>query len=71
MPILWVQDYWTEHSERSVLPMGLSLMEVSPKDKDLLGRWKPESSDIYGRSFAGRVARLQGFITKTARGANS
>ena len=25
---LEVQGYWTEHSERSVLPTGLSLMEV-------------------------------------------
>ena len=50
---LEVQGYWTEHSERSVLPTGLSLMEVPPQDKDLLGRWKPD------RTFAGRVARLQ------------
>ena len=42
---LEVQGYWTEHSERSVLPTGLSLMEVPPQDKDLLGRWKPEDSD--------------------------
>ena len=35
---LEVQGYWTEHSERSVLPTGLSLMEVPPQDKDLLGR---------------------------------
>ena len=34
---LEVQGYWTEHSERSVLPTGLSLMEVPPQDKDLLG----------------------------------
>ena len=32
---LEVQGYWTEHSERSVLPTGLSLMEVPPQDKDL------------------------------------
>eukprot|EP00439_Symbiodinium_sp_Y106_P058225 s6478_g8.t1 len=52
-----VQGYWTEHSERSVLSTGLSLMEVPPQDKDLLGRWKPEGSDTYARTFAGRVAR--------------
>eukprot|EP00439_Symbiodinium_sp_Y106_P004646 s13484_g1.t1 len=32
---LEVQGYWTEHSERSVLPTGLSRMEVPPQDKDL------------------------------------
>ena len=44
-----MQGYWT----------GLSLMEVPVQDKDLLGRWKPEGSDTYARTFAGRVARLQ------------
>ena len=39
-------------------PTGLSLVEVPPQDKDLLGRWKPERSDTYARTFAGRVARL-------------
>ena len=62
---LEVQGYWTEHSERSVLPTGLSLMEVPP-----LGRWKPEGSDTYARTFAGRVARLQALFAKVARGAD-
>ncbi|CAE7370784.1 unnamed protein product, partial [Symbiodinium sp. KB8] len=34
---LELQGYWAEHSERSALPTALSLMEVPPKDKDLLG----------------------------------
>ena len=67
---LEVQGYWTEHSERSVLPTSLSLMEVPPQDKDLLGRWKPEGSDTYARTFAGRVARLQALFAKVARGAD-
>ena len=61
---LEVQGYWTEHSERSVLPTGLSLMEVPPQ------RWKPEGSDTYARTFAGRVARLQALFAKVARGAD-
>ena len=63
---LEVQGYWTEHSERSVLPTGLSLMEVPPQDKDLLGRWKPEGSHTYARTFAERVARLQALFAKVA-----
>ena len=66
----WAFWGWTEHSERSVLPTGLSLMEVPPQDKDLLGRWKPEGSDTYARTFAGRVARLQALFAKMARGAD-
>ncbi|CAE7721265.1 unnamed protein product, partial [Symbiodinium sp. KB8] len=38
--------------------------------KDLLGRWKPEGSDIYARSFGGRVARLQALFAEVARGAD-
>eukprot|EP00439_Symbiodinium_sp_Y106_P004680 s12161_g1.t1 len=34
-------------------------LPVPVQDKDLLGRWKPEGSDTYARTFAGRVARLQ------------
>ncbi|CAE7469080.1 unnamed protein product, partial [Symbiodinium microadriaticum] len=67
---LEVQGYWTEHSERSVLPTALSLQDIPPHDKDLLGRWKPEGSDTYARSFGGRVARLQALFAEVARGAD-
>ena len=40
-----VQGFWTEHSERSVLPTGLGVLGVSGPEKDLLGRWKPEGSN--------------------------
>ena len=39
---LELQGYWTE-------PTALSLMDVPPQDKDLLGRWLPEGSDVYAR----------------------
>ena len=64
---LEVQGYWTEHSERSVLPTGLSLMEVPPQDKDRPGRGKPEGSDTYAGTFAGRVARLQALFARADR----
>ena len=63
---LELQGYWTEHSERSVLPTALSLMDVPPQDKDLLGRWKPEGSDVYAGSLGGRVARLQALFAGAA-----
>ena len=47
-----VQGFWTAHSERSVLPTGLSVLGVNGPEKDLLGRWKPEGSDTYARSMA-------------------
>ena len=62
-----VQGYWTEHSERAVIPTGLSVLEAPPSDKDILGRWKNEDSDTYARSYAGRVARLQAVFAEAAR----
>ena len=53
-----------------MLPTALSLMDVPPQDKDLLGRWKPEGSDVYARSFGGRVARLQALFAGAAREAD-
>ena len=50
MPAI-VQRFWTEHSDRSVLPTGLEVLGVSGPEKDLLGRWKPEGSDTYARSY--------------------
>ena len=65
-----VQGYWTEHSERLVLPTGLSVLETPLTDKDILGTWKPEGSDTYTRSYEGRVARLEATFANTARRAN-
>ena len=58
MPAI-VQKFWTEHFERSVLLTGLGVLGVNGPEKDLLGRWKPEGSDTYARSYGGRVAKLQ------------
>ena len=66
LPIV-VRTYWSEHSERTVLPTGLSLKPIPPADRDMLGRWKPEGSDIYMRAYGGRVARLQAIYVDAAR----
>ena len=65
-----VQGYWAEHSERAVLPAGLSLLETPPEDKDILGRWRREGSDTYAWSYGGRVARLQFAFATAARAAD-
>ena len=69
MPAI-VQEFWTEHSERSVLPTGLGVLGVSGPEKDLLKRWKPEGSDTYARSYGGRVAKLQLKFAVAARDEN-
>ena len=50
-----------------VLPTGLSLNPIPPADRDMLGRWKPEGSDIYMRAYGGRVARLQAIYADAGR----
>ena len=65
-----VQGYWTEHLERSILPTALTILGVTDSKKDILGRWKPEGSDTYVRSYGGRVARLQARYATAARDDN-
>ena len=43
---------------------------IPPADRDMLGRWKPEGSDIYMRAYGGRVARLQAIYADAARSEN-
>ena len=47
------QRFWTEHSERAVLPTGLSVLGVTGPEKDLLRRWKPEPIPMPGPMVAG------------------
>ncbi len=54
-----LSSFWTEHSERATLPTGLAMLEVPKTDRDLVGRWKPDASDSYVRSYNGLVAKLQ------------
>ena len=48
------------YGDALVATAGLSLMQVSPQDKDLPGRWKPEGSDTYARSFGGAGGETPG-----------
>ena len=56
-------EMWTEHSERATLPTILDGFGLDPRDRDALGRWRPEGSDIYSRSFSGKVRRIHRYFT--------
>ena len=62
-----LSSFWTEHSERATLPTALAMLGVENKKRDLVGRWKPEASDIYVRSYNGLVAQLQNMFSKALR----
>ena len=53
------ERFWTEHSERSTLTSGLAALGVRKTDRDLLGRWTPEGSDQYVRTYNAVVGSLQ------------
>ena len=61
------ERFWSEHSERSTLPSCLAAMGVSKTDRDLIGRWLPEGSDQYVRTYNAAVARLQRKFVKVVR----
>ena len=62
-----LSSFWTEHSERSTIPTGLAIVGCAKSERDMLGRWKPEGSDTYIRSYAGVVRRLQDRFARVLR----
>ena len=53
------ERYWTEHSERATMPSALAALGIEKSERDLLGRWTPEGSDQYVRTYNAVVGRLQ------------
>ena len=58
IPHGWTR-FWTEHSERSTMVSGLAAVGVPKDERDLLGRWKPEGSDQYLRTYNAAVGAMQ------------
>jgi len=49
---------WTGHSERCTMPSVLAALGVAKGDRDPLGRWCPEGSDEYVRTYRVLVSNL-------------
>lgn len=62
------QGFWTEHSERATLASALSILKVEPTERDMLGRWKPEGSETYMRTYNAVISRLQNTFALAASG---
>ena len=60
-------SFWTEHSERATLPTCLAMLGLSTTDRNLVGRWKPDASDNYIRSYNGLISQFQNKLAKTLR----
>ena len=66
LPQGW-ERFWTEHSERATSSSGLAALGVKKDERDLLGRWQPEGSDQYVRTYNAVVGRLQRTYAETVR----
>ena len=67
IPSGW-ERFWSEHSERATLSSGLAALGVEKSDRDLLGRWCPEGSDVYVRTYNAIVKKMQKRIVAVLRG---
>ena len=66
IPSGW-ERFWSEHSERATLPSGLAALGVEKSDRDLLGRWCPEGSDVYVRTYNSIVKKMHKKIVAVLR----
>jgi hypothetical protein len=62
---------WSGHSERSTIPSALAALGVPKAERDPLGRWHPEGSDDYVRSYRALVRRLVGKYAEAATSKNA
>ena len=56
---------WTNHSERSTLTSALAAIGVGKDHRNLIGRWSPEGSDDYVRTYRAAVRELIGRFINT------
>ena len=70
IPTGW-ERFWTEHSERATLSSGLAAVGVGKLERDMLGRWCPEGSDQYVRTYNAAVGRLQKKFSRYASTKNA
>ena len=59
--------FFTEHSERPTLVTALVVLQSSKEERDIIGRWKPEGSDVYIRTYHAVVSRLQARVAEAMR----
>ena len=62
-----LERFWSEHSERASLPSALAAIGIHKTERDLVGRWMPEGSDAYVRTYNAAVSRPQVRFAKEIR----
>ena len=67
LPDEW-QRYWSGHSERASVISMLTVLGVPKEQRDLFGRWLPQGSDDYVRTYAATVRALIRRVLEAVRG---
>jgi hypothetical protein len=62
--------FFTEHSERPTMTTALVVLQSSKEERDAIGRWRPEGSDVYVRTYHALVARLQEKVASAMKEVN-
>ena len=56
---------WTNHSERASLPSALAATGIAKERRNMLGRWRPDGSDEYVRTYRAAARSLIGVVLDT------
>ena len=67
IPSGW-ERFWSGRGERATLPSGLAAPGVEKADRDYLGRWCPEGSNVYVRTYNAIVKKMQKKMVGVLRG---
>ena len=62
---------WTNHSERATLTSALAAIGVPKDQRNLIGRWSPDGSDDYVRTYRAAVRGLVARFVKTVAAGRS
>ena len=54
-----MQIFWSLHSERNTVNTWATMLKVEKSRRDMLGRWKPEESDVYARNSRIVICEIQ------------
>ena len=66
-----VATAWTGHSERATLPSALAALGISKEERNPLGRWSPEGSDDYVRSYRALTKKLLSKFCEAVKAGNA
>jgi hypothetical protein len=66
-----LEDLFSQHSGRAVLPSMAVFIEQDKSKRDCLGRWKPSASDDYMRTYRTVVASIQIKTVKAIQSGNT